>query len=295
MSKSGWFINSSQVSLYFTIPIGLLALLIITTNTLTLITFRSMKSLTLQQYLICCLAFADLLTGCVYLPHMIRLWSRNFWFTDEACIMVAVVQFSLIAETTYIHIALCLEKCYSILKPLKHRQFTQKFNPKLFSISLSVGVFIIVVACYIVLITSGFWQLTIDHELGACIFVTNRQYVIVAFMFTSVPLSIMVTTNVAILKELYKSGIQKKTRIRRALRVIVLTVGIFYLSFLPYSIWLILKATNISLPSELQIPAIQLVCANSTMNFFIYLYCFKDFRKQLQQIMRFKSSVYPIQ
>ena len=295
MSKSGWFIISSQVSLYFTIPIGLLALLIITTNTLTLITFRSMKSLTLQQYLICCLAFTDLLTGCVYLPHMIRLWSRNFWFTDEACIMVAVVQFSLIAETTYIHIALCLEKCYSILKPLKHRQFTLRFKPKLFSIAFSVGVFILVVACYIVLITSGFWQLTIDYELGICTFVVTRQYVIVVFTFIVITLSIMLTANVAILNELYKSGNRRKTQIRRAIRVIALTVGIFYLCFLPYSIWLILKAENISLPSELQIPAIQLVCANSAMNFFIYLYCFKDFRKQLQQIMRFKSSVHPIQ
>ena len=295
MSTSGWYIISSQVSLYFTIPIGLLALLIITTNSLTLITFRAMKSLTLQQYLICCLAFTDLMTGCIYLSHMIRIWSGNFWFNDEVCIIVTVVQFSLIGETVWIHIALCLEKCYSILKPLKHRQFTQKFKPKLFSISLSVGVFIVVVACYIVLIISRFWQLTIDHKLGACIFVATRQYVIVAFMFTSVPLSIMFTTNVAILKELYKSEIQRKTRIRRALRVIVLTVGIFYLSFLPYSIWLILKAANISLPTELQIPAIQLVCANSAMNFFIYLYCFKDFRKQLQQIMRFKSSVHPIQ
>ena len=181
MSTSGWYVSSTQVSLYFTIPIGLLALLIITTNSLTLITFRAMKSLTLQQYLICCLAFTDLMTGCVYLPHMIRIWSGNFWFTDEVCSIVAVIHLSLIGETVWIHIALCLEKCYSILKPLKHRQFIIKFKPKLFSIVFSVGVFIFVVACNIVLISSRFWQVTIDHDIGICIFVVTRQYVIKCF------------------------------------------------------------------------------------------------------------------
>ena len=183
MSTSGWYIISSQASLYFTIPIGLLALLIITTNTQTLITFRSKKSLTLQQYLICCLAFTDLMTGCIYLSHMIRIWSGNFLFITEVCIIITVVQFSLIAETTLIHIALCLEKCYSILKPLKHRQFTQKFKPKLFSISLSVGVFIVVVASYIVLLTSGFLQLTIDHDIGIQIKSAKTARILFSFFF----------------------------------------------------------------------------------------------------------------
>ena len=85
------------------------------TNSLIPATFSKMKKKSLHQYLMVCLAIIDLLTIPAQVPTMVALWKRYIWLTDNLCKVLAIANSATLAATAWLHIAICIEKCCSIL------------------------------------------------------------------------------------------------------------------------------------------------------------------------------------
>lgn len=85
-------------------------ILIIITNILTLVVFKSMKSLQLQHYLMISLAVVDSSTVPLHMVGFIGYVKRFLSIDETLCKTVSISNHSVVALTTWIHCAICINK-----------------------------------------------------------------------------------------------------------------------------------------------------------------------------------------
>ena len=84
--------------------------MIFVTNILTIVTFKCMRELQLQHYLIICLAVVDLVTVLPALLGALRYLQGYLVLNNNLCLAIAVSNHSVFAATTWIHCGICIEK-----------------------------------------------------------------------------------------------------------------------------------------------------------------------------------------
>ena len=79
-------------------------------------------------------------------------------------------------------------------------------------------------------------------------------------------------------------------RIKRAIKTTAFVVGIFYICWVPYLVCIVFQVffPKFKKSDIFLFVSIVMVILNSSMNFFIYLICNKDFRQSLKMILRLK-------
>ena len=258
---------------------------IVTTNILILVTFKRMRRVLLQHRLMICLAVVDLLTVLPQLPTMVTLWKGSLSLTKTLTNLISIGIHTLVSATTWLHSAICIEKCCSILLPLRHKNFISKCN----SLHVAIAVATIEITVIIAIMTassfSGYLNPIYEPFMAAWAFSGNKHYfIIVVLPFIVIPLIIALITHILMLNMVRKSGVRRRKRLFRAIRAVTVTVGIYYACWVPLSICII---WNSMFKSEshpqiiLWIASAYVMKANSCMNFFIYFHNIPKFRLQL--------------
>ena len=243
--------SSSEIKLYTpiiprelaAIP-GFLSVAILVANILILVTFSRMKTLKLQHYFMCVLAVNDLLTISTLLPSIIGICQGYVCLSDDHCKLIAILSHIFVAITDWLHCVICVERSYSILRPLDHRTLLIKYKPKSLAIKLSGVMILIVMTTIIALSYTNVLTPTFDTSFGMCLYAIDWQYFTsMGVLFCIVPLVIEVVTHLLILMKIKKSGIQGRKRIVKVIRAVKLTVGAYYACCGPFFIWVIWKLT----------------------------------------------------
>ena len=292
-SSSIWVLCNSAVPPQLAAVVGLVILAIMLTNILNLIAFRSMRVLKLQHYIMSSLAINDILTVCVAIPSMIGIWGGHLWLTTALCNIVSIVGHIVVGSTNWLHSVICIEKCFSILRPFTHRRLLVAYPAKPIAVKFTVVMYIVITFIMVVCVYSGLVKAIFSPSVATCVFHVDMQYFIsLSILFIIIPMLVEVVTHILILNQVRKSGTEGRRRITRAVRTVSLTVGIYYICCMPFFAWDVygLAYPVRQLPAWLGFAAIYISVSNSAMSFFIYIDSLKDFRRQLQPC---KSSIAP--
>ena len=293
MDNLSWTRNEVSVSSGRGTVLLSILIMIVITNILNLITFKHMRRLQLQHYLIICLTIVDLVT---VLPHLVAVvgYFQGFVVLNLAlCQAIAIFNHTVIAATTWIHCGICIDKCASIIQPLAHREFVRKFQPYRLSTYFSVTVIVLTFALISGTSFGGIIKTEFNSVVASCIYDIDLSYcLIVGGFYIFIPLATALVTHILIINEIRKSNERRQKRIKRAIKTTALVVGIYYICYLPYLGCVIFQVVfpQQKMLDILEYLSVQLIILNSSMNFFILLICNKDFSQSLKIILHFKKS-----
>lgn len=297
MNSSLWTYHEVPVPSELTVLPVIIIILIIVTNLLILLTFKRIKKLQLQQYLMVCLAVVDMLTVLPHLSGVVGFCRGYLYLTDSLCKMLTVTNHSLIAATTWIHCAICIDKCCSVLKPLEHKVFMTRYDPPKIAIGFSIIAFSIILAIIAPSILSGFVKAVFDQSVSSCMLrVDAHFFCVIGTILIFAPLIIVLVTHVVILNKIRKSSTRRRRSIKRAMKTVALTVGIYYLCWTPIIVnitWWALPMFDSEPPLMLEFMCSYLIVANSAMNFFIYVMTIRDFNRQFRAMFHIKLNIQP--
>lgn len=256
---------------------------------LTLITFKRMKTLQLQHYLMICLAVVDLST---VPPHLFGFigYVKGFLPIDETlCKAISISNHGVVAVTTWLHCGICIDKYLSILKPMAHRELVLKYKPSLLAVLFSLSVFALILAIMLASVLSGLIEAVYDPSFVSCMFKVDISYVgLIRGLYIVIPLLVGLTTHLMILMKLRKSEFRRRKMIKKSMRTVVLVVGTYYVCWVPFLVDIIWK---LSVGPYSQPPAIfswltaNFVIANSFMNSFIHFLCNKEFKNKCRSLL----------
>lgn len=274
---------SSRLAAVLLITLPAIAL----SNTLNLVTFKQMKKLQLQHYLIICLSVVDLAT---VLPHLVGLigYLKGYLILNYTlCQVIAISNHAVVSATTWIHCGICINKCLSILKPLMHRQFVTKYQPRQIAAIFSVTIIVLIFALMSGVSFTGVINAVFNPVAATCMYFIDLPYLfIVGMSFIFIPLVTALVTHILILIEIRKSNLRRKKRIKNAMKSTAFIVIVYYVCWLPYLVFVIWQISfpKVQLPKLFEFVSINLIIGNSCMNLFIYCFCNKDFRESLKDL-----------
>ena len=290
MDSLSWTRNEVRLSAGWGTLILTILIMITITNILTILTFKNMRRLQLQQYLIVSLAIVDLVTVLPHLTAVVGYFNGYLLLNIAICQSIAISNHLVLSATTYIHFGLCLDKCFSIIKPLMHKRFVSKFKPVGFAAAYSGTVVAIILLLVSAVTLTGAIKAEFNPVVATCSYALDLPYCVIASFLMFTPLVTALVTHILIVWEIRKSNVRCKKRIKRAVKTTALVVGIYYVCWLPYLAFIMFQLffPNYKMMDIFGFVSADILMLNSGMNFFVYLICNKDFRQSLRMILRLK-------
>ena len=290
MDSLSWTRNEVRLSAGWGTLILTILIMITITNILTILTFKNMRKLQLQQYLIVSLAIVDLVTVLPHLTAVVGYFNGYLLLNIAICQSIAISNHLVLSATTYIHFGLCLDKCFSIIKPLMHKRFVSKFKPVGFAAAYSGTVVAIILLLVSAVTLTGAIKAEFNPVVATCSYALDLPYCVIASFLMFTPLVTALVTHILIVWEIRKSNVRCKKRIKRAVKTTALVVGIYYVCWLPYLAFIMFQLffPNYKMMDIFGFVSADILMLNSGMNFFVYLICNKDFRQSLRMILRLK-------
>ena len=271
---------------YVVIPILLLVLTLVN-NTLIVLTFKRVKTKQFTDIFMAGLAVADFIMS-IPLSVTVVILIRGFInMSVFLCDFWALVFVGGLSTTMWLHCAICIEKCVSIIRPLEHRLFLQK------EYSHRVAYAVIVVCMFfpdgylLALVYSGvLTHADFDPHAVFCLYDVNMKFLFTAGnLFLTSSLIVELVTNVLILRQVLKSTIQRKKRILRTIRTVLITLGAYYLCTGPVAVGMVWRTTaDKPPPPGLRFAGCYFLLSNSCVNFFIYLSSMPRFREAFMKM-----------
>ena len=123
MTNSTWTLYLSKLPSWFGAIPAVIFVGIIASNILVQATFKKIKNLTMLRHLMIALCVADLVTTLPYSIVVFTTANGGIRLTQVLCDIWGVMFVVTIVTTAWIHSAMCVEKCISILHPISHRNF----------------------------------------------------------------------------------------------------------------------------------------------------------------------------
>ena len=137
--------------------------------------------------------------------------------------------------------------------------------------------------------------LTLQHHLMICLALVDLltvpsfslNYVIaVVVPFVVLPLVVVFVSHTLILREIRRSGTQRRRRLLKGMKTVALTVGAYYICWIPFSVNSVVESLfpqSESASSDIPIiVAVYFVISNSAMNFLVYIHSIEQFREQFK-------------
>ena len=266
---------------------AIIYLAIIITNILILVTFRRMRKLMLQHNLMIFIALVDLLTVPAQVPVMVALWNKYILLTDVLCNAISIFNHSTLAATTWLHIAICIEKYFSISMPIQHKLFLTRYKASLVATTITLVELSVILAMMTVFTITKYLNSYFRTVLAFCGYAFSLNYVIaVVVPFVVLPLVVVFVSHTLILREIRRSGTQRRRRLLKGMKTVALTVGAYYICWIPFSVNSVVESLfpqSESASSDIPIiVAVYFVISNSAMNFLVYIHSIEQFREQFK-------------
>ena len=234
-SKSKWTLYEVTSPPGQELANGIIYTAIFITNCLILATFSKIKKRSLHYDLMMCLAVVDLLTIPAQVPTMVALWKRHIWLTDDLCKILSIANNAALAATAWLHIAVCIEKCCMILIPLQHKLFLTRYKSSVVATTIALIELGVILTLTTVLAFTHNLESGFKPALAFCAFTANLNYFLaVAMPFVFLPLIIVLFAHTIMLIEVKKLARQRGQRRNKSIKVVALTVGVYYACWVPF-------------------------------------------------------------
>lgn len=274
MGNDLWTIYYPALPPYFAVSPIVIIVLILVNNILVLMAFKKMKYLQLQHYFMIGLATADLMTILPSIVCSAILLNRKIWLTEHLCAILGISLNIAIEMTTCVHSAMSVEKCLAISYPLRHRLLSKSKWFKYATCLVIIFCFIFPVTFNFALYLTNKVKFMFSPQIITCVTDQSENLIsllCIGVMFTFIPMIMQLATHIFMYVKLKKQRGANRKRMGKAMKTVVMTVGIYWIFWLPVACQIaFLVFVNWTAPTWYRFLAIQVVQANSAMSLLIY-------------------------
>ena len=283
-SREAWHLHYTTLPKeYALLSLAVLSLVVLN-NAVVLTTFFRIKPFKLSYYIIIGLAIADVLTIIPLAQGLVTFMSSRIWLTDNLCDLLGVFYTGNIAATHWLHCLLCVERCISVMNPFAHKSFSLR---RMSAYTMGTIVIALILLAYLVLmlgILVGTVKFQFDASLACCGLDSDPRARNITFLIFDTPKILVQLVCYTLMVNRLKNlqGADRK-RIRRALKVVLLTLMLFYACFLPYYIeMIIMHNRSLSQTSPAHLLCVEGIFLNSAMSGVIYYVSIPEFKKYIK-------------
>ena len=293
MGNSSWTLHVSQIPSWFAACQAIIILSILVNNILVLMTFKRMKNLNVLHHFMIGLCVADLITALPYGIVIFTTVKGSISLTQALCDTFGIMFMVTIATTTWIHSAMCIEKCISILHPISHRNFQNSKNAAYITIGIIVMCFIVPVIISTALLQFDVVKMSFLPYIPSCLYDSDvRLYVVWGGLYIIVPMITQLVTHVLIIKGTRANssrrlgGTQQRAQKNklRVMKTITITLGLYYACWLPLIVQVIWNSVQQS-PEWFDAVTAHTLVANSGLSFTIYASSLPAFQQQVKNTL----------
>lgn len=187
-------------------------ILIVVNNVLVLFIFKNIRELKTQHHLMIGLSVADLLTLVPYSTVVYTTLNGSIQLTRVTCDIIGAIFTITLAVTTWIHSCMCMEKCFAIRRPLKHRTFMASNKVLPASITILLACFLLPFLLAGLAIHWGILEIKFLPYVSSCAYDANLlTYLIFGGLYLALPLTVQIATHLLMIRT-RKVGVVFPTR-----------------------------------------------------------------------------------
>ena len=209
------------------------------------------------------------------------------------CDALGIASTSAVEITSTIHSAMCVDRWYSVVAPVKYRAFKTKRKSKIYVILILCLAFLLPVAVNIVFLQSEIVSFYFEPYIPNCVVgPSSGQGHIVGLavstgLFVGIPITIQASTNGYMLYKVSRLQKINRRQIFKSVKTVLTTVLVFYVCWMPTAIWLLWIMITGHTPNGWHtFVSIQMLVSNSGMSFPIYMCTLQKFREQFPAAIR---------
>lgn len=303
--------NPLVVSIIEALFVLLIALLAVLGNIVNIVVIGGAKSLkSCQGYFLLSLAIADLGMGIVATIGIAPATMHRWPYGDFMCKLSSYVTEVCTRVSLLMIIGLSIERYIAVIHPFQYNRFVTK-NRVLFTIIMT---WLLCIAFFLVLFTKIGLGYEYDLDKLACsaAYEDTMEYYIAALVILLVPSFVVITfTSISVHVRVLQSSRRRETlfgrsgsagqgndkrlplhfrRNMKAFKMLVIIAGVYYITWLPYTIlaglFLTCAVRYETLPSFVEFLTFWLTVSNSGFNVFVYFAMNKKFRKKAKDIFQ---------
>ena len=239
------------------------------------------------------LCVADLVTTLPYSIVFFVTANGSIKLTQALCDIWGITFEVTIASTTWIHSAMCVEKCISILHPISHRNFQKTKYAAYLTIGIIVMCFVLPTIVSTILLTLDFMNIVFLPYVPGCIYDSDiRICAVLGGLYIIAPMITQVVTQILILKAVRASGRRlgdaqqqhaQKPNLRD-MKTISITLGLYYACWFPLIVQMIWNSVKQS-PEWFDAVTVHTLVANSGLSFVIYTSSLPTFQQQVKKTL----------
>lgn len=279
------------------IPIAI-NMCILTNNILVLLTIKRMQSLQIHHRLMLGLVFAELTT---VIPTAVLsgiVINGSILLTATLCDVLGLLITMTFELTVCIHCLMCVEKLLSVVKPIRHRSFTKWKKAGWLVGCMVVGCLAFTLLFNLVMLSLGVVEFAFEPNIPQCALTNDNgapSYQSTVGIFILSPMLLQVVTHGIIFHKISKMQATGRKRIKKAIRTLSLTVGLYYVCWMPVLILQVWRIAFGSKPPQIfTFAGIQILMSHSGISGIIYYISLPDFRAAFRSIVKRSSCHTPI-
>ena len=292
MRNLTWTLNFSQLASWFGAISAVIFVGILASNILVLATFKRIKSLTTLHHFMIGLSVADLVTALPYSIVIFTTANGSIRLTQALCDIWGVMFVVTIATTTWIHSAMQVEKCISILHPISHRNFQKTKNAVYLTRGIIVMGLVLPTMVCTILLKLDVMNIVFLPYVPGCVYDSDiRIYAVVGWLYIIAPMITQVVYHVLILKAVRATGrrlgdVQQRAQKPnlRVMKTISITLGSYYACWFPLIVQMIWNSVQQS-PEWCDAVIVHTLVANSGLSFIIYTSGLPTFQQQVKKTL----------
>ena len=266
---------------------------ILLSNILVMLTFKKLhllNKLRLQHYYMIGLIGTDLMVFGINAIVTVILLLGKIWITETVCFWLACLLRVQGYATSMLHIGLSIDRWTMVVFPVKYRNLVSSSR---FHMLTKHSIWLIhIVSATILFIIWNLNELSIyfDPHIPYFSLRSTRNntwsFVPAMFVYYVLPLLIEIVLNVHVVWKITRLKGANRTRVLKAVRTTLVTVGVYYVCLLPALFYVILSATTTVDIGWFSFACGQIMFANSGMSCVIYYFTITDFQNSLQSILK---------
>ena len=191
------------------------------------------------------------------------------------------------------HSVLCIEKCYSIVRPIAHRTFALKPSSTRQIIGGLAVCFLGQVAIFSSLGLSSAVEAKFSQSTTFRTFLVDMTSLAINGFVLYIPLVIEIVTHALMIRQIKMSiSTRQRKKLLRAMKTVVFTVSVYYVCNIPGVLtiaWILVGNP----PPSVAFASMQFLMTNSFVNIFIYSFSNPRFRGALKRTFGFVPQVVP--
>lgn len=246
-------------------------------------TLKRMRKLKFNHYYLVGLTVSDLLLVPVISVGVYIALAGGVSMTEYYCSLNGFSLAFPLSSTICIHCLMGVEKCVSVLKPLTYRRFVARADARRWVVAAIICCFMLPFVYIGTLWHSGILDFYYDHITCTCLPKWTITSYLAFGVITVIGLTAQIMSHMLIYRKIITMSKRRRKSTIKAARTLLLTVGLYYVCWLPYSIYILFQffVDNIIVNEWGIYFSGNILMQNSYLNIFVYIFSLPGFKESL--------------